>query len=241
MTEEIQRYLNQIHRIFKKYKLTDIYNEDNFLLKFQKHTNHLRDKYNKNGEMDFLEDDLLRLVFETRFAIANVILYFEEGLTQFKTVKAANGPMGTFFPSEIDMRFFYFVDDVFMRFYNAWNRVANFLNIFWINKKPDEVYFAPFMDELGKYVKHGPDYQSLKKFKETDYQTILNKNRRKIVHRISTSGQYFIDFIKHHTELSELMRKQSERDQLPHFFIQQYNRLLTGIEEMLGLIKNNVK
>lgn len=241
MLEETKIYLDRIHRIFEKHRLADIYNEDNFLLKFQQYIGHLRDKYNQNGEMDFLEEDLLRLVFETRFAIANVILYFEEGITQFRTAETADGSIGTYFPSEIDTRFFYFVDDAFMRFYNAWNRVANFLNIFWANKEPDKVYFAPFIDELGRYVKHGPDYQSLKKFKDNDYQTILNKNRRKIVHRISTSGQYFIDFVRHHTEPSELIRKQNERDQLPHFFIQQYYRLLAGIEEMLRLIKNNVK
>lgn len=241
MTKEIQEYLNRIHQIFERYKLRDVINDGNFLLKFQMHTNHLRGKYNKNGEMDFLEEDLLGLVFETRFTIANVILYFEEGLTQFRAVKTANGPIGAYFPSGIDTGFFYFVDDAFMRFYNSWNRVANFLNIFWINKEPDKVYFAPFIYELGRYVKHDPDYQSLKKFKDTDYQTILNKNRRKIVHRISTSGQYFIDFIRHYTKLSELIKKQKERGRLPDFFIWQYNHLLTGTEEMLRLIKNNVK
>lgn len=240
--DAVDKYLQQIHIVFRRYNLIDVMGEGNYLNKFDDQIGHLRPKYNKNGEVDFQEEDLLYIVRETRFAVANTILLFEIGLAEFHISQSDYGPVGRFSGTEIDSRFFYFVDDVFMRLYNFWNRVANFLNIFFeLEKDEDKVYFSPIMDKLAINVGADRNFQSLQKFRESEYKDIINKRRRKIVHRKSSSFTYFESFLKNIQKPEVLSKLQEDRDELPQFFITSYKRTIQGMDEMLALIKDNVK
>ncbi len=240
--EALKSYLEQIHIIFKRYSLINVIEEGHYIKKFADQVGHLRPQYNKNGQMDFQEEDLLLLVHETRFAIANTILLWEAGLTPFILGRTDYGPFGQYFPKEVDTRFFFFVDDVFMRLYNFWNRIANFLNIFFqIEKNPKNVYFASLMDKLVSRLQHDQNFCSLLKFKEVEYRDIINKKRRVVVHRESSSATYFISFSEKFHNHDELLNLQQERDELPQFFVAQYQRMIQGLDEMLALIKGYVK
>jgi hypothetical protein len=250
--EALKSYLEQIHIIFNRYSLINVIEEGHYPKKFADQVGHLRPQYNKNGQMDFQEEDLLLLVHETRFAIANTILLWETGLTPFILGRTDYGPFGQYFAKEVDTRFFFFVDDVFMRLYNFWNRIANFLNIFFqIEKNLENVYFASLMDKLFGRLQHDQAFGSLLKFKEAEYKDIINKRRRVVVHRESSSATYFISFLKSVGNLKnlkeplklqeELSGLQKERDELPQFFVAQYQRMIQGTDEMLAIIKDNVK
>jgi len=241
-SDALTNYLQEIHSIFKRYSLLDILNDGSYLKKFADQIEHLRPQYNKNGQIDFQQEDLLYMVRETRFAIANTILLWEIGLTPFILDQTEYGPLSQFFPKEVDSRFFFFVDDVFMRLYNFWNRIANFLNIFFqIEKNPENVYFASLMDKLVSQLQHDQNFCSLLKFKKAEYKDIINKKRRVVVHRESSSATYFISFMKKFQNHKEVLKLQQERDELPVFFVAQYKRMIQGLAEMLGLIKDNIK
>jgi hypothetical protein len=240
--DALKNYLEQIHFIFKQHGLINVIQNGHYLKKFSDDIGHLRPKYNKNGEVDFQQEDLLLIVHETRFAIANTLLLFEIGLTKFKISQSGYGPVGQFFSTEFDTRFFYFVDDVFMRLYNFWNRVANFINIFFqIETDPEKVYFAPMMDKMINCVKSDPNFQSLKIFRDIEFKDIINKKRKVVVHRESSSATYFKIFFKNVQNPQELSKLQQERDELPQFFVLSYKRMIQGIDEMLALIKDNVR
>ncbi len=240
--ETFKRYLEEIHRIFKQQRLIDVVHEGNYFKKFAEHIGHLRPKYNKNGQVDFQEEDLLRIGREARFAIANALLLSEIGLVRFQITRSQYGPIGGLFETELDNRFFYFVDDVFMRLYNFWNRVANFLNIFFQAESDSEkVYFSPLMDKLATELAADRNFQSLLRFKEEQYKDTINRRRRQIVHRKCSTATYFESFLKNVQNPEELSRLQQERDELPDFFVGSYRRMIQGLDEMLALIRDNVK
>ncbi len=240
MQEEVAGYLAQIHEVFKRYELTDPIKDGEYLKKFADEIGHLRQCFNKDGEVDFQEEDLLYIVRETRFSIANTILFFEAGLTTFQISRTQYGPVGHFFGTEVDSRFFYFVDDAFMRLYNFWNRVANFLNIFFqIEADAEKVYFAPLMDRLEPVVGTDPNYQKLKEFKNGEFKDIINRKRRAIVHRKCSSFTYFESFSRNIQKPDELSRLQGERDELVGFLVRSYHRTFQGLDEILVLIRDN--
>ena len=248
--EPLKNYLGQIHIIFKQYGLIDVLTDEGEHSPNFSQIGHLRPQYNKNGQVDYQEMDLLYITRETRFSIANTILLFQIGLAPFQMKQTEVGPIPEFLQTEVDTRFFYFVDDVWMRIYNFWNRIANFLNIFFQTERdPERVFFPGLIDKLTPLVESDPNFDSLVKFKEGDYKNIINRNRRKVVHRESSSATYFISFlhssiknIKKSSKLEkELSDLQKERDELPPFFVANYHRMIQGLDEMLVLIRDNVK
>lgn len=240
MQEELQGYLNKIHDVFKRYELPDPLEDGQWLKKFAEEIGYLRPRFNKDGEVDFQEQDLLYIVRETRFSVANIILFFEAGLTAFEISHTQYGPVGHFFGTEKDNRFFYFVDDAFMRLYNFWNRIANFLNIFFqIEADAEKVYFAPLIDRLKPIVATNPNYQKLKEFKDMEFKDIINKKRRVIVHRKCSSLTYFESFLRHVQKPDELSRLQTDRDELVDFFVKSYHRVFQGLDETLTLIRDS--
>jgi hypothetical protein len=248
--EAFEKYREQIISIFRRYNLIHVTEEGDYRNKFSNHIGHLRPKYNLNGQIDFQQEDLYNIVHETRFAIANTILLYEIGLAPFEAVRYQGIIIPRFDSNIVDTRFFYFVDDAFMRLYNFWNRVANFLNIFFqIEKDPEKSYFTrDFLQKLSLKVGTDPNFQSIKLFQESEYKDIINRKRRKVVHRESSSTTYFIDFLNSLKNLKEqdkllyeLTELQKERDGYAIYFVASYQRMLKGLDEMLVLIKNNIK
>lgn len=248
--EVFEKYREQIILIFRRYNLIHVTEEGDYPNKFSNHIGHLRPKYNLNGQIDFQEQDLYNIVHETRFAIANTILLYEIGLAPFEAIPYQGIIIPRFSSTIVDTRFFYFVDDAFMRLYNFWNRVANFLNIFFqIEKNPEKSYFKrEFLQKLSLKVGTDPNFQSINIFRESEYQDIINRKRRKVVHRESSSTTYFINFLDSLKNLKEqdkllyeLTELQKERDGYPIYFVASYQRMLKGLDEMLVLIKNNIK
>jgi hypothetical protein len=248
--EAFEKYREQIILIFRRYNLIHVIEEGHYVNKFSNHIGHLRPKYNQDGQIDFQEQDLYNIVHETRFAIANTILLSEIGLAPFEAAHYQGNIIPQFSSTIVDTRFFYFVDDVFMRLYNFWNRVANFLNIFFqIEKDPKKSYFTrEFLQKLSLKIGTDSNFQSIKLFQESEYKDIINKKRRKVVHRESSSTTYFINFLnslknlrEQNRLLYELTELQKERDEYPHYFVTSYQRMLQGLDEMLALIKDNIK
>lgn len=147
VSDDVRVYLDRVQNIFEKSDLQNPF--DVYPKKFDDEIGHLLDAskhdFNVNGEVDLLENDLLHEISNVRFAIANAVLFYKEGLTPF--VFEANG--GGFHPKEIDMRFFYFVDDTFIHFYTAWSRIANLLTLFFeVETKEKKADFADVVDRL---------------------------------------------------------------------------------------------
>ena len=247
--EAFERYREQIISIFGRYNLIHLNEGWHFTNKFSNQIGHLRSKFNLNGQIDFQEQDLYNIAHETRFAIANTILLSEIGLTPFEEIPHQEVIIPGYFPEIVDTRYFYFVDDVFMRLYNFWNRIANFLNIFFrIETGSKKLYFSPeFFQALSLSVGTDSNFQSMKSFQESEYKDIINKKRRKVVHTESSSTTYFIDFLNSFKNikeqdkfLNEVAELQKERDSYPNYFIASYQRMLKGLDEMLAIIKDNV-
>jgi hypothetical protein len=186
--EAFEDYNGEIILICTQYNIIDLIHEGDYPTKFADCIGRLRPKYNLGGQIDFQEQDLYNIAHETRFAIANTILLFEVGLAPLEI---------PYRPTVVDIRFFYFVDDAFMRLYNFWNRVANFLNIFFqIEKDPRKLYFTrEFLENLSLKVGKDPSLQSIRVFEESEYSDIINKKRRTVVHRESSSLTYFRSFL----------------------------------------------
>jgi len=247
--EAFEKYHEQIVSIYRRYNMIDVIHQGGYLTKFSNSVGHLRPKYNLNGQIDFQEQDLYNIVHETRFAIANTVLLSEIGLTPF-LINHIYDPVPLFSPTVVDIRFFYFIDDAFMRLYNFWNRVANFLNIFFqIETNPEKVLFPSLIEKLASRVGNDLNFKSLQEFKEKEYKDIINRKRRKVVHRESSSSTYFKSFLdslaknfKETSKLQEQLRAlQRERDELPPYFVTSYKRMIQGLDEMLALIRDNVK
>ncbi|MFC1523009.1 Cthe_2314 family HEPN domain-containing protein [Elusimicrobiota bacterium] len=216
----------------------------NFQELFRKEIGYLRDKteyhYNRKGEMDFKEEDLLVGVSKVRFAIGSVIYYQDCGLAKFDWDSC--NEVGSYFPSENDWMFCYFLDDSCSHLYSAWNRIANFLNIFWSLPNKKDPYFHNVVGYLESNLKK-PFPNALKKiiaFKNMEYPNSINRHRREIIHSECTFGAYFRGFVHQHTEKSALKKIQEERDLKPKELSACYKRLLEGIAEMLEVIRHYV-
>jgi len=211
----------------------------NLRVKFQDSIGDLRGKGNEDGEIDYQEEDLITLVSEIRYSVSRVEAFFRQGLSEFG--KTPSGCSGTYFPTKTDQMFFYYVDDAFMRIYNAWNRIGNLLNTFFPAVK-GYVYFAKVMDSLAKDpdLLESPDFQSLLHFRNCGYKEFKGK-RNEIVHNTSASGAYFSGFVSQNADARALDHLREERDGLPEFFEQHYCRLMQGIDEMLRVIKKNIE
>ncbi len=215
----------------------------NLRAKFHDSIGDLRDKgrydFNEDGEVDYQVEDLITLVSEIRYSVSRVDTFFRQGLSTFG--KTPSGCSGTYFPTQTDQMFFYYVDDAFMRIYNAWNRIGNLLNTFFPVRKRN-VYFTNVMDSLAENpdLNKNTNFRSLLDFRSCGYKE-FNSKRNEIVHNTSSSAEYFSEFVNQNTDAQALARIQEERDSLPQFLEDQYCRLLKGIDEMLEVIKKNVK
>lgn len=233
-------YFKQIDQVIVQYGLDRITGQDIFRKTHQ--LSHLRDKFNAKGELFFTQTEIDTAIMHTRFAIANVLLFFDAGLSNFKYQKTQYGIVAKMRTRNlIDSRFFFFVDDTFMRLYGYWNRIANLLNLFFeVEKDEAKVYFPQVIEQLPPDVHADRNYKSLITFKDSDYKKMNNK-RRKIVHRFSSSRSYFSYWHKHITDEKKLKKLQKERDELPDYFLKCYNRMIQGLNETVDLINFNIQ
>lgn len=245
-SQAVSDYFEQLRNIYKLCKIDEI-KEVNVESKFFDSIGSLRNKFNQNGRMDYQAMEIARTIHHLKFAIGNLFLCFTIGLTDFKRVNNSYGPIGL--PQEgrwtpVDMMFFYFVDNVFEHLYGFWNRIAHFLNIFFsVELIERKVLFPHMIDQLDSKVKKlnsDSNFQSLKKFKDTDYKN-FNAKRATIVHKQCSWTTYFTETSKNLKNLCRLADLQRERDELPGFFLENFKRAIQGIDEMVTLIRDNIK
>ncbi|KPK76942.1 MAG: hypothetical protein AMJ89_03290 [candidate division Zixibacteria bacterium SM23_73] len=245
-SQAVSDYYEQLRNVYKLCKMDEI-KEVDVESKFFDSIGSLRNKFNQNGRMDYQAMEIARTIHHLKFAIGNLTLCFTIGLTDFESVKTPHGPVGL--PqggrwTPVDMMFFYFVDNAFEHLYGFWNRSAHFLNIFF-NVEPIErkVLFPSIIGQLASKVKKlnsDLNFQSLKEFRDTDYSN-FNAKRARIVHKQCSWSTYFIETSKNLKNLCRLADLQSERDKLPGFFLDNFKRAKQGIDEIVGLIRDNVK
>lgn len=243
--QAVSNYLDEINDVYKLCGIDKLDKADveNKLLEIGL----LRDKYKQNGRVDFTIEEVAQAIEQLKFAISNLILFFNTGLTDFEFQQTEYGPRGFFEGRGLtrrDQAFFYFVDDTFERLYGFWNRIAYFLNIFFKlipETEERKILFPIIIDKLSKIdsVNCDKSFQCLKKFKDNEY-TKFNQKREKIVHKEYSSSTYFIEAIKNIPNINELRHLQQERDDLPNFFLVNFERAIQGIDEVVSLVKNNI-
>lgn len=207
----------------------------------------MKNKFNQNGRVDFTIEEIAQAIEQLKFAISNLILFFNTRLTDFEFQQTEYGPIGLFERSGLtrrDQAFFYFVDDAFERLYGFWNRIAYFLNIFFElipETEERKILFPIIIDKLSSIgkVKADRNFRSIKEFRENEYRR-FNESRVKIVHKEYSSSTYFQMALKNVANIEELKNLRNERNKLPDFFLENFERAMKGIDEVVSLVKNNI-
>ncbi|XOU94451.1 MAG: Cthe_2314 family HEPN domain-containing protein [Candidatus Kerfeldbacteria bacterium] len=213
--------------VAEKYKLDECYNSRN--LEFKNCINYLKNKFNKEGQVDYIWDDLLLCIDGLRYSIASVLFYKKLGLTPI---------VAGYNPSNIDWLFCFFLDDGYSRLYSTWNRVGNFLNVFFEEIKNDKnIYFDKVIDKINKDCYGNNYYFKLKKFRDKEYKIIINPYRNEIIHN-QTSYYAIIKNLVEKSDESEILEKQQkDRDEKPQFLAEQYQFLYNSLENIINLVK----
>ena len=237
--------LAELRPIFERFKLEAPIADLEFLKLFEDRTGRLRDKvkyaFNRRGEMDFVESDILTSIAKARFAIAKVLRYREEGLAPFEW--RADMGCSRYFPKNTDWLFYYYLDDSYSNLYSEWERIACYLAIFWPSPKGSKVYFKTQIPLVAKAVAsphpaHLTWLVTLQDGANSRYSQLLNQHRRKITHEECSHRNYFELWLKSHASEAAVSELEDERSGRPDKLVECYQDLIEGVRQTLALIEN---
>jgi len=208
--------------------------------KFQP-TSFLRDRFNAKGEYDYCLDDLRCIIDEYCFAVASAGTFYN----LLPSIKIPYE-----FGEANEKLFFYFMDDSYSRLYGIWNRMGNFLNIFFRVVKDNKIYFEKVIDSLN----HNPHNQLqgfiwLNNFRSnSDYKKIL-KYRHPIIHKAISYSAYFKKFIEEiarpknpgklveESELKIIIEEEREKSLM--FVSNSFDQIDAGIDNLVSFIQKS--
>src|SRR3989344_511704 len=199
---------------------------------------------NTLGNIDLLTHDLINSISpDIKFSLANIYLYFPSANNFLKEIKHMNGQdVPTYNRTLSDRRFFYYINVAFEKLYNFWDRVGDTLAMAFKLEIPEkEIFFGGVIDKLCTLGIESEELQWLKKFKDSDYSTFLNRLRIKIVHYRQKDSYFFMEWVNSFTNtepgnIELLVQLQKEKEELPVLLKEQFKLTNIGFEKMVKLI-----
>lgn len=186
-------------------------------------------------------DDLISSISQDiKFSLGNVYLYKELGINNFLN-EYITTPQGetifTYRQTLGDRRFFFYVSVCFEKLYNFWDRIGDLLSLALDLKiEPKEIYFPRVIKEIEKLNSQSVNFKFLKEFSEKEYQDILNRIRKLIVHYRQKDTYFRFAWLKNLGNKEAITRLQEEKNKLPNLLRDQMILTIKGFESAALLI-----
>jgi len=243
--KEYQQKLNDIYHKEKLVCLSDWdlvkFNDKNSLQFIQDNCSTARNKVNSEGIFDIIVDDLISSISQdVKFSLGNVYLYKELGINNFlneHTITPQGETIFTYRQTLGDRRFFFYVSVCFEKLYNFWDRIGDLLSLSLDLKiEPKEIYFPRVIKEIEKLNSQSVNLKFLKEFSESEYQDILNRIRKLIVHYRQKDTYFRFAWLKNLNNEEAIKKLQEEKNELPNLLKNQMNLTIKGFENAALLI-----
>lgn len=243
--KEYQQKLNDIYHKEKIVCLSDWdlvnFNGKNALQFISDNCSAVRNKVNSEGIFDMIVDDLISSISQDiKFSLGNVYLYKELGINNFLNEHIAT-PQGetifTYRQTLGDRRFFFYISVCFEKLYNFWDRIGDLLSLALDLKiEPKDIYFPRVIKEIEKLNSQSVNFHFLKNFSESEYQDILNRIRKLIVHYRQKDTYFRFEWLKNLGNKEAITTLQEEKDKLPNLLKNQMRLTIKGFESAVLLI-----
>jgi len=244
----IREYQQKLNDIYHKEKLVSLsdwdlvkFNNKNALQFISDNCSVARNKVNSEGIFDTIVDDLISSISQDiKFSLGNVYLYKELGINNFLN-EYITTPQGetvfTYRQTLGDRRFFFYVSVCFEKLYNFWDRIGDLLSLALDLKiEPKEIYFPKVIKEIEKLNSQSENFKFLKEFSESEYQDILNRIRKLIVHYRQKDTYFRFEWLKNLGNKEAITKLQEEKDKLPNLLKSQISLTIKGFESAILLI-----
>ena len=224
--EFIREYQQKLNDIYQKEKLVCLsdwellkFNDKNALQFISDNCSTVRNKVNSDGSFDTIVYDLISSISQdVKFSLGNVYLYKELGINNFLdeyTTTPHGETIFTYRQTLGDRRFFFYVSVCFEKLYNFWDRIGDLLSVALdLEIEQKEIYFPRVIKEIEKLHPQSANFQSLKKFSESEYQDILNKIRKLIVHYRQKDTYFRFAWLKNINNEEAVRKLQQEKKNL---------------------------
>jgi len=244
----IREYQQKLDDIYHKEKLVCLsdwdlikFDDKNALQFISDNCSAVRNKVNSEGMFDTIVDDLISSISQDiKFSLGNVYLYKELGINNFLN-EPITTPQGetifTYRQTLGDRRFFFYVSVCFEKLYNFWDRIGHLLYLTLDLKiEPNKIYFQRVIKEIEKLNPQSVNFEFLKNFSENEYQDILNRIRKLIVHHRQKDTYFRFAWLKNLNNEEAIKKLQQEKDELPNLLKNQVNLTIRGFENAALLI-----
>jgi len=240
-----QKKLNEIYKQEKLVCLSDWesvkFDNKNALQFILDNCSATRNKVNSEGIFDAIVDDLISSISQDiKFSLGNIYLYKELGINNFlneHTTTPQGETIFTYRQTLGDRRFFFYVSVCFEKLYNFWDRIGDLLSLSLDLKiEPKEIYFPRVIKEIEKLNSQSVNFKFLKKFSESEYQDILNRIRKLIVHYRQKDTYFRFEWLKNLGNKEAITKLQEEKDKLPNLLKSQMSLTMKGFESAVLLI-----
>jgi len=244
----IREYQQKLNDVYHKEKLVCLsdwdlvkFNDKNSLQFISDNCSATRNKVNSEGIFDAIVDDLISSISQDiKFSLGNIYLYKELGINNFlneHTTTPQGETIFTYRQTLGDRRFFFYVSVCFEKLYNFWDRIGDLLSLSLDLKiEPKEIYFSKVIKEIKKLNSQSVNFKFLKKFSESEYQDILNRIRKLIVHYRQKDTYFRFEWLKNLGNKEAITKLQEEKDKLPNLLKSQMSLTMKGFESAVLLI-----
>ena len=244
----IREYQQKLNDVYHKEKLVCLsdwdlvkFNDKNSLQFISDNCSATRNKVNSEGIFDAIVDDLISSISQDiKFSLGNIYLYKELGINNFlneHTTTPQGETIFTYRQTLGDRRFFFYVSVCFEKLYNFWDRIGDLLSLSLDLKiEPKEIYFPKVIKEIEKLNSQSVNLKFLKEFSESEYQDILNRIRKLIVHYRQKDTYFRFEWLKNLGNKEAITKLQEEKDKLPNLLKSQMSLTMKGFESAVLLI-----
>lgn len=249
----IKEYQQKLDDIYHKEKLICLsdwdlvrFNNKNALQFIADNCSAVRKKVNSESIFYAIVDDLISSISQDiKFSLGNVYLYKELGINSFLNEHITT-PQGetifTYRQTLGDRRFLFYISVSFEKLYNFWDRIGNLLSLALDLKiEQKEIYFPRVIKEIGKLNSQSANFKFLKEFSENEYQDILNRIRKLIVHYRQKDTYFRFEWLKNFSNKEAITKLQEEKDKLPNLLKNQMSLTIKGFEAAVLLINEKSK
>lgn len=249
--ECIEKYEAQLNDIYQKENILCLsdwesvkFDNKNALQFISDNCLTVRNKVNSEGIFDTIVHDLIFSISQDiKFSLGNIYLYKELGINNFlneHTTTPQGETIFTYRQTLGDSRFFFYVNVCFEKLYNFWDRIGDLLSLALDLKiKPTEIYFPKVIREIEKINSQSINFKSLKEFSENEYQDILNRIRKLIVHYRQKDTDFRFAWLKNLNNEEGILKLQQEKDELLCLLKDQMHLTIDGFRNAILLINES--
>jgi len=193
---------------------------------------------NKSSDFDFNRcfEDLVFCSDEIIYFTALLILYRPYLQNPIKDGYQFGDKMVYPYTQTIEVsRFNMFVNTLYEKVYNYWDRIGDLIGAFIPNLNPKRIYFTTIIDHLDKNFKDSENYIWLKDFRESEFKELNNK-RKNVVHYELIGTAFRWDHALDATDKEKISNLVNERNKLPEYFKTHNDLTKTGFEKTIQLL-----